>query len=173
SDALRSGAERPPTLPDWAILPPEPLDALVGYYQEAQARYGVPWTYLAAIHFIETRFGRIRGPSSAGALGPMQFLPGTWDIYGEGGDIYANRDAILAAARLLRADGAPDDIDGAVFHFNPDAGYVAAVRIYASGMARDPRELYGYFEWQVIYGYEGGTVILPIGYPQVGPESLG
>jgi membrane-bound lytic murein transglycosylase B len=59
--------------------------------------------------------GRIRGVSSAGAQGPMQFLPTTWDIYGGGGDINDPCDAIRAAARLLRANSAPDDMAGAVW----------------------------------------------------------
>ena len=67
----------------------------------------MPWTYLAAIHLVETRMGRIRGASTAGARGPMQFLPSTWALYGAGGDINDPRDAILAAARLLRHHGAP------------------------------------------------------------------
>src|SRR5256885_15252620 len=39
---------------------------------------------ISSINFIESSFGRNNGPSSAGALGPMQFLPGTWDNYGQG-----------------------------------------------------------------------------------------
>ncbi len=35
----------------------------------------MPWYYLAAINLIETRMGRIDGLSTAGAQGPMQFLP--------------------------------------------------------------------------------------------------
>ncbi len=70
-------------------------------------RYGVGWNYLAAIHLVETKFGRVKSDSVAGAQGPMQFIPSTWRIYGNGGDIHDPHDAILAAARLLRANGAP------------------------------------------------------------------
>jgi membrane-bound lytic murein transglycosylase B len=45
----------------------------------------------------------------------MQFLPSTWRRYGHGGDIQATGDAILAAARLLRANGAPADMAGALY----------------------------------------------------------
>jgi hypothetical protein len=62
----------------------------------------VRWFYLAAINFVETDFGRVAGPSSAGAQGPMQFLPATWAIYGHG-DIHRASDAIVAAARFLAA----------------------------------------------------------------------
>ena len=45
---------------------------------------GVGWNYLAAINLIETRLGSVVGPSSAGAQGPMQFLPSTFAAYGDG-----------------------------------------------------------------------------------------
>ena len=35
----------------------------------------------------------------------MQFLPSTFAAYGNGGDIHAPRDAILAAGRYLAANG--------------------------------------------------------------------
>ena len=93
-------------LPSWRIVTPEPAAVLLNHYKQAEATVGVPWEYLAAIHLVETRMGRIRGDSSAGARGPMQFIPTTWDIYGEGGDIESTADSIAAAARLLRANGA-------------------------------------------------------------------
>ena len=75
------------TLPAWRIAPPMPADELLGYYREAESASGVGWIYLAAINLIETGFGRIAGVCSAGAQGPMQFLPSTFAAYGEGGDI--------------------------------------------------------------------------------------
>ena len=72
--------------------PADPADRLLGYYREAQRRFGVPWHVLAAVNFIETAFGKVRSPSTAGAQGPMQFLPATWRAYGLGGDIYDPRD---------------------------------------------------------------------------------
>src|SRR5438270_10948820 len=61
----------PRTLPDWKIVQPAPVEDLLRYYKEAEAQFGVPWQYLAAIHLVETRMGRIRGLSTAGAQGPM------------------------------------------------------------------------------------------------------
>src|SRR5438045_9544127 len=87
--------------PAWRIVTPAPPDELLTDYKDASQQAGVPWQVLASIHLIETRMGRIRGVSTAGAQGPMQFLPTTWVRYGEGGDIYDDRDAIFAAARLL------------------------------------------------------------------------
>ena len=83
----------------------EPPAALLSYYRAAAARTGVDWTYLAAINYIESDFGRELGPSSAGALGPMQFLPDTFREYGGSGDIMSSRDSIQAAANMLAYGG--------------------------------------------------------------------
>ena len=112
----------------------------------------MPWEYLAAIHLVETRMGRIRGDSSAGARGPMQFIPTTWDIYGEGGDIESTRDSIHAAARLLRANGARTDMAAALFRYNNATRYVRAVTVYAQQMEADERTYLAYHGWQVYYG---------------------
>lgn len=152
-----------PDLPDWTIVAPEPVAALVAEYQAAEEATGVPWEYLAAIHFVETRTGRIRGNSVAGAQGPMQFIPSTWEIYGRGGDINDTHDAVHAAARLLRANGAPADMASALYSYNPSDRYVRAITAYAQVMEADPRAFLGYHQWQVYYagtllpeGYDGG-----------------
>ena len=100
-----SPADLADELPAWRILQPPPAADLLRFYRDAERRFGVDWEYLAAINLVETAFGRIRGTSVAGAQGPMQFLPTTWDIYGAGGDINDPHDAILAAGRLLRSNG--------------------------------------------------------------------
>jgi hypothetical protein len=156
-------------LPDWTIVTPPPPEVLRGYYAEAEQASGIPWAYLAAIHFLETRMGRIRGNSPAGAKGPMQFLPSTWAAYGNGGDINDNRDAILAAGRYLKAAGGPADMDRAIFAYNHDRGYVTAVKAYAASMLADPRAYDGYYHWQVYYRMVDGTVLLPEGYTPNGP----
>jgi membrane-bound lytic murein transglycosylase B len=148
-------------LPRWRIVAPAPAATLLRSYRAADARLDVPWQYLAAIHLVETRMGRIRGTSSAGARGPMQFLPATWRRYGAGGDINATGDAVLAAARLLRANGAPADMARALYAYNPSRRYVRAVTAYAEQMRADPRAFLGYYHWQVYYG----DTLLPEGYP--------
>jgi membrane-bound lytic murein transglycosylase B len=147
-------------LPKWRIVAPDPPEQLVPLYKAAgEAAGGVPWEYLAAIHLVETRMGRIKGDSTAGAQGPMQFIPTTWDIYGRGGDITSNRDSIYAAARYLRATGAPSDMARALRAYNNSARYVRAVTAYAKQMQADERAYLGYHAWQVYYG----TRLLPEG----------
>jgi membrane-bound lytic murein transglycosylase B len=153
-------------LPQWRIVKAPPPDELMRYYKRAQRRTGVPWRYLAAIHLVETRMGRIRGTSTAGARGPMQFLPSTWDIYGAGGDINDPRDAILAAARLLKANGAPGDMRKALWHYNPSDYYVRAVSAYARTLQQARYTYRGYWHWRVLYRHERGTYVLPVGYPK-------
>jgi membrane-bound lytic murein transglycosylase B len=148
-------------LPRWRIVGPGPAGQLLAAYRTAQVKLGVAWEYLAAIHLVETRLGRIRGTSSAGAQGPMQFLPTTWKRYGRGGNIQATGDAILAAARLLRANGAPTDMAAALYAYNPSRRYVRAVNAYASQLRANPRAFLGYYHWQVFYG----DTLLPEGYP--------
>ena len=158
-------------LPPWRIVAPPAPSVLLGYFVAAQARYRVAWQVLAAIEFIETRFGRVRGPSTAGAQGPMQFLPTTWARYGHG-SINDPREAIMAAARYLAANGAPGDMAGALYRYNNSRSYVAAVEDYASRIRADSRSYYGYYYWQVIYARVGGAVILPVGYPARRPVPL-
>jgi membrane-bound lytic murein transglycosylase B len=104
-------------------------------FRQAGRRYGIPWTVLAGIGKVESDDGANDGPSSAGALGPMQFLPSTWRIYGDGGDIMNPADAIPAAARLLLANGAPANIPAAIFAYNHSPEYVAEVLDWASTYA--------------------------------------
>ena len=157
---LRKLSQAKPELPKWRIVAPAPAAELLAEYKAAQAALGVPWQYLAAIHLVETRVGRIRGDSVAGAQGPMQFIPSTWRIYGNGGDINSNHDSILAAARLLKSRGAPTDMARALYAYNPSQRYVRAVTAYAGVMAADERAYLAYHGWQVYYG----DTLLPEGY---------
>ena len=185
-DAVRANAEATTelrrltkpgkALPPWEIVPPAPAAELYGYYREAEREFGVPWAFLAAIHLVETRMGRIRGTSTAGAQGPMQFIPSTWEAYGEG-DINSNRDSIRAAARYLRHNGAPDRMANALFNYNRSDRYVRAVTLHAEVMLADeqasasarpatqpPGAYRGYHQWQVWYRLPDGDVLLPEGW---------
>jgi murein DD-endopeptidase MepM/ murein hydrolase activator NlpD len=102
-------------------------------WQAAGQAYGVPWSVLAAINKIESNFGQNMGPSSAGAIGWMQFMPDTWarwgtDANGDGvADPWGAEDAIYSAARYLAATGGAADISGAVFAYNHAQWYVDEV----------------------------------------------
>lgn len=128
-----------------------PLADLRSYYLAAQERYGIDGSYLAAINFIESNFGRVNGPSSAGAMGPMQFEPGTWTEYGQGGNINDPHDAILAAARLLVHNGAPYDMRNAIYHYNLDFNYVDSVESFARAYRSNPGWLDRMYYWNT-YG---------------------
>ena len=141
----------PTTLPLSAFRtgPAEPADRLLAHYREAQWRFGVPWHVLAAVNFVESAFGKVRSRSTVGAQGPMQFLPATWRAYGLGGDVHDPRDAILGAANLLRASGAPRDIRRALYAYNHSTLYVDAVLAYAHVMRRHPKAFHAFHAWQV------------------------
>jgi soluble lytic murein transglycosylase-like protein len=157
------------TLPAWAIEPPAPADELLGYYHQAESESGVGWNYLAAINLVETRLGSIHGVSTAGAQGPMQFLPGTFATYGQGGDINSPRDSIMAAGRYLAANGFADDRDHAIYRYNHANEYVRAVDEYAALIASDPATFAGYYRWDVYCNTIAGDVLLPIGYAATSP----
>jgi membrane-bound lytic murein transglycosylase B len=125
----------------------QPSATLTRYYQSAASHYQLDWTYLASINFIESDFGRVTGPSSAGALGPMQFMPATWAAYGDGGDVNSPKDAIDAAARYLFLHGALRSIDSAIFAYNHDNDYVQAVKDYADAIRQDPTWLDRLYYW--------------------------
>lgn len=161
-------SEPSPTLPAWRILAPAPIDDLLAFYREAEDLTGVPWEYLAAINFVETRMGRIGGASSAGAVGPMQFLPDTWAACCTG-DVNDPHDAIVGAAVYLVDRGAPGDMHAALFGYNPNEGYVGAVTAYAENLMADPLAYRGYHAWEVFVGSSEGTVRLPTGYEATVP----
>ncbi len=124
-----------------AGIPPEYLRL----FQAAGARYGVPWEVLAGIGKVECDDGQDSDPSCtqegavnyAGAGGPMQFLASTWAIYGvsvNGGppDRWNPADAIFTAARYLKANGAPRELQRAIFAYNHSQEYVEDVLRWAA-----------------------------------------
>jgi hypothetical protein len=139
---------------------PELAAVLLGYYREAQRRFGIDWQLLAAVNFVESKFGRVVSPSWAGAQGPMQFIRSTWAAYGMGGDVHDPRDAIMGAASYLHASGAPQDERRAVYAYNPIPAYVEAILHYANRIRRDPRAFYAYYTWQVYVLTKHGAVRL-------------
>ena len=126
---------------------PKPLSELEKYYAAARHRYGIGPHYLAAIHHVESKFGRVKSNSVSGAQGPMQFLPSTWQIYGHG-DIHDDHDAILAAANLLHHAGAPRQLRPRPARLQPLAALLDAVQRYARLIKRDAYALYFLYCWE-------------------------
>src|SRR5205823_1888116 len=130
---------------------PMSFTALISIWQAAGNAYGIPWEVLAAINKVETDFGRNLGPSSAGAVGWMQFMPSTWARWGvdANGDGVADpdnpTDAIFSAARYLAACGGQFDVARAVYCYNHADWYVNDVL----GLAAQ-------------YGQGGGTGVFAI-----------
>jgi len=126
--------------PPIRLGPALPVATLRSFYAEGQRRSGVAWQVLAAVNYVESDFGRLREASVDGAQGPMQFMPATWASYGRG-NVHDPQAAILAAARFLRAAGAPADERAALLRYNPSSLYVDAVERYAGRIRRDPAAL--------------------------------
>ena len=74
-------------------------------------------------------------------------------------------DAILAAGRLLAANGGAANIAKAIFAYNNSHQYVTAVQDYATVLLAAPSAFYGYYQWQVYFKTNAGTFLLPEGYP--------
>lgn len=145
-----------PALPSTASCGPGGVPAiLVPIYQRASDAYGLgpqgP-SVLAAINEIETAFGTNLNVSSAGAVGWMQFMPGTWEAYGVDAngdgvrDPYDPEDAIFAAANYLTASGAPGDWYRAIFAYNHADWYVADVLAGAECFGRLGNAIAGAFD---------------------------
>jgi hypothetical protein len=117
-------------------------------YKASAARYcpGLSWTVLAAIGEVESGNGTNVGPSSAGALGPMQFLPSTWQEWGTDGfgdtgtpNIMNPYDAVPSAAEMLCAAGAAkggQSLYNAIFSYNHADWYVDEVLAIAHEYAQ-------------------------------------
>ena len=155
-------------MPAWRIVAPPPAADLQAWYQEAEGEFGVPWTYLAAINLVESGMGRIRGASTAGAQGPMQFLPSTWAAYGEG-DINDPYQAVRAAARLLTASGGPEDMRAALYAYNHSDRYVRAVTAYAGLIGEHPNAYAAFHAWGVYFWTTAGDIHLPVGWEAAEP----
>ena len=129
--------------------PALPPATLLRYYREGERRFGVRWNVLAAVNFVESKFGKLRSASAAGAQGPMQFMPATWKQYGLGGNVHDAHDSIFGAANYLQASGAPQNLRNALHHYNPSSAYVDAVLRYARRISGDRTMFYALYSWQV------------------------
>ena len=138
-------------LPAAAVRPGQVPTTYLALFKASAADFcpGMSWTILAAIGQIESGDGTNVGPSSAGALGPMQFLPSTWaqwgiDGFGQTGppDVMNPYDAVPSAARMLCADGAAGGgraLYNAIFAYNHADWYVNEVLALAAEYAAESR----------------------------------
>ena len=112
-----------------------PLSGYRELYKQAAEDYGFgsDWYVLMAVGKVESNHGENMGPSSAGAMGPMQFMPSTWETAGVDGNgdgvpnIMDPEDAIPAGAKYLADNGAPEDWYSALFAYNGAGWYVQEV----------------------------------------------
>jgi hypothetical protein len=111
------------------------------YHAAARSCSGLSWTILAAIGQLESDHGVNVGPSTAGALGPMQFMPETWKAWARDGDgdhkadIMNPYDSVYAAAAYLCWNGAGRDgpsLAQAIFRYNHADWYVKEVLALAA-----------------------------------------
>jgi membrane-bound lytic murein transglycosylase B len=148
-DLEQLSAQSPPQVGGVTAGPAEPAPRLLSFYRAAQRRFGIRWQLLAAINFVESDFGRARTTARADAQGPMQFEPATWKRYGLGGDVYRARDAILAAANLLAANGGRTDERAALAHYNRSPLYRDAVLHLAHRLATVSTAFREYYAWKL------------------------
>ena len=117
-------------------------------------------------------FGRQKGHTELyrGAEYVVDFLPKMKiEVVVNEGDVERCVDAIVGAAVYLQRQGAPANMDRALFRYNNDTRYVAAIKAYAGNMAADERAYLGYHAWQVFYASSAGDVRLPVGYERHEP----
>ena len=153
-------------VPPWEIIEPAPIDELVDFYKAAADETGIDWGVLAGVNLVETVVGRINGVSTAGAQGPMQFLPTTWPEVSQGGNVLDPEDSIHGAARYLVQRGGLDDINQGLWGYNNSFNYGNAVLAYAELIRLDERAFRGIYNWEVYVGSVEGTLWLPVGFDQ-------
>lgn len=129
-------SEKPVRASSVTPMPRLPVGVFVDPYTRAAAACrGLDPTILVAIHDVETNRDKHGATSVAGAVGPMQFLPGTWAAYGVDGnsdgavDVWNLDDALAGAAHFLCAHGVTSAAseESAIFQYNHSRAYVRRV----------------------------------------------
>jgi len=137
--------------------------------------YQIDWSVLASVLKVECDFGRNCGTSPTGAVGPAQFEPGTWAVYGVDGDSDGRKDpldpsdAVASAANYLRALGAgvPGSLRAALCHYN--AGATPAFQACMDGTQK-PDYADSVLGWAASYrASQAGAGSLPVVTPVPAP----
>lgn len=110
--------------------------------KRAAAKWGIDWKILEAVWQVESgKAWDTSVKSSAGAGGPMQFMPSTWRGYAQDGNgdgvanMYSAEDALFGAAQLLAQSGASwGDINSALLSYNHAQWYVDKVKGVANSI---------------------------------------
>jgi hypothetical protein len=127
---------------------------LAAEFVAAGHAYKIPPEILAGVAQEETGMGANRGPSSAGALGLMQFEPGT--AHSLGINPLNDRQAIWGAAKYLHQLGYSENPDAALRKYNAGpAGPLSAPSVVA--YARNVRTYAAQFGPQLEHGHFATT----------------
>ena len=122
-------------------------------------------------NLVETRFGRVNGASTAGAQGPMQFLPSTFAAYGNGGDIHVRATLSWPPGATWLPTVLSVTPDHALYRYNHPITTCAPSATTRAVLAADRAAFAYYYEWEVYCKTTAGDVLLPVGYAETAPVS--
>ena len=136
SEAGGVASSRPAGPPASPPMARPPVGVLIDPYTRAAAKCrSLDPMILVAIHDVESTRDARGATSTAGAMGPMQFLPDTWVAYGVDAnhdgraDVWNLEDALAGATHLLCTNGVADPVrqPSAIWNYNHSWGYVQQV----------------------------------------------
>lgn len=119
------------------MAPPTPPASALPYLNQASQATGIPLQVVEAQNYTESAYGANQGPSSAGALGPWQFMPGTFTGLGfpagqETSWPVSTQAYIKYMDELLQQEG--DNLFKALEAYNAGPGNLSAGAGYASAI---------------------------------------
>lgn len=151
----------PPSKLAQDLIPPDMLSLYQSDLVKQQC-LGLSWTIVASIVHQESNDGRNPGTSTAGAMGPSQFLPTTWDKQGQAAVPVNQPFGRVPDGQGYGLDG---DGDGIADIMNPLDSVPATARMLCANGGDNrttlPQAIYSYnHAWWYVYGGttpDGGT----------------